>query len=135
MGRLEWKEDYSVGVRVLDEQHRQLLDIINQLDSARPENMTEKFFFATLNLLVKYADVHFSIEEKYMREYGYPRISEHEDEHRKFTEHVFMLRERLAANDPGLFPEIQTFLRDWYISHVLGTDRGYVPLFAHLGIT
>ena len=135
MGRLEWKENYSVGVRVLDEQHRQLLDIINQVASVRLDHLTEKLFFATLNLLVKYADVHFSTEEKYMREYGYPGLTEHEEEHRKFTEHVFTLREKLADTDPDLYPEIQTFLRDWYISHVLGTDRGYVSLFANLGIT
>ena len=135
MGLLEWKESYSVGVRLLDIQHRQLLDIINQVAAARDANLTEKFFFTTLNLLVKYADIHFSTEEKYMREQGYPGLAEHEEEHRKFTENVFALRESLEGKNPSIFPEIQTFLRDWYISHVLGTDRGYISFFAQKGIT
>ncbi len=135
MGALEWKDTYSVGVQVLDAQHRQLLDIINQISSARPDDRTEKFFFAALNLLVKYADIHFSTEEKYMRNCHYAGLADQEKEHREFTERVFALREKLAGKDRQIFTEIQTFLKDWYISHVLGTDRGYISSFAQHGIT
>ena len=106
MATIAWKKSFSVGIKEIDEQHKYLLKLINAFSEEKKRSSDTKVLFGMLNELVKYADSHFTKEE------------------------VFALNERLAKEDNATVLEITDFLKDWYISHVLGTDRGYVDFFA-----
>jgi hemerythrin len=130
MDRLEWKPQYSVGVAELDAQHQTLFELANRLIRLHDAGPTDKQFFIILNELVRYAETHFATEEELMRRHGYPDLAAHEEEHRKFVERVFALNQRLGSADRTLSFELLDFLKTWYIDHVLGDDRGYIPLLA-----
>ena len=130
MAMLTWKESFSVGIKEIDEQHKYLLKLINAFSEEKKRSSDNKVLFGMLNELVKYADSHFTTEEQYMKDHDFPDYPSHQKEHVAFTEEVFALNERLAKEDNDTVLEITDFLKDWYISHVLGTDRGYVDFLA-----
>jgi hemerythrin len=130
---LEWKDSYNIGVKEIDIQHRGLFDLVSKLSNTKYFAHDEKYFFATLNMLVKYAELHFATEERYMVEAGYPRLEEHQKEHEKFLLDIFKLAEDLERGDAGLQQKILSFLHDWYSAHILGTDREYKECFEKKG--
>ncbi len=133
MAPIEWKPVYSVGVKQLDEQHQKLLQLINDLSTEIQEE-DAKQCFVVLNELVRYVQKHFSTEEKLMQAHAYPGLSEQQQEHEAFTEKLFELNQKMTASDGEILPELTLYLKDWYISHVLGTDQGYKDFFMAKGV-
>jgi hemerythrin len=131
---LEWKESYNLGIKEIDNQHRGLFDLISKLSNTKYFQHDEKYFFATLNTLVKYAELHFATEERYMGQAEYPKIEEHHQEHIKFLQEVIRLAEDLEQNKPHLQQQILSFLHDWYLNHILGDDREYVACMKAKGL-
>ncbi len=134
MTTLEWKEDYSVGVREIDEQHARLLQMINDLYVEIPEK-DQKGCFEHLNRLIKYAELHFSTEERLMEQYGYEELESHSMEHDSFTMKVFDLNRKLEQGEGDVYSELVMFVKEWYISHVLGVDKNYQPFFKEKGLS
>ncbi|RMD50425.1 MAG: hemerythrin, partial [Ignavibacteria bacterium] len=82
MNKIEWKHYYNIGVPEIDEQHKKLTDMINELIVARNEGKEEEVFGKILKSLVEYTQVHFSSEEKHMKQYNYPGLVEHQHQHK-----------------------------------------------------
>ena len=131
----EWKESYNLGIKEIDNQHRGLFDLITKLSDTKYFKHDEKYFFATLNTLVKYAELHFGTEERYMNQAGYTKAEEHHQEHLKFLKEVMRLAEELEQKQPNMQKKILTFLHDWYLNHILGNDRDYVASMKEKGLT
>jgi hemerythrin len=122
---LEWEDTYNIGVKEIDIQHRGLFDIISKLSTSRNYKTEGKYFFATLNHFIDYTKIHFVTEERYMREAQYPKIVEHQQEHTEFMIEVMKLAHDCEEKKPDIEQKILDFLKDWYMTHILGTDRGY----------
>lgn len=120
---LEWKDTYTIGVKEIDNQHRGLFDIISKLFNTRLYEPDGKYFFLTLNKFVEYAQVHFSTEERYMREAQYPKFAEHQREHELFIAQVSQLLQNVEKKEHDIENKTLDFLKDWYLAHILGTDR------------
>ena len=120
---LEWKDSYNIGVKEIDNQHRGLFDIISKLFNSRQYEPDGKYFFLTLNKFMEYAQVHFSTEERYMQEAQYPKFAEHQHEHELFIAQVSRLIQDVEKKEPETEDKTLYFLKDWYIAHILGTDR------------
>ncbi|HCV42741.1 MAG TPA: hemerythrin [Bacteroidetes bacterium] len=126
MATLVWKDVYSVGVEDLDQQHKRLLDLVNELTTMDRKKIDNKAIFTALNELVAYAQTHFDTEEGYMTRFEFPHLAAHQREHVAFAAKVFNFAQRLEQNDPHLHATVVDFLKTWYTSHVLGTDREYI---------
>ena len=120
---LEWKDSYNIGVKEIDNQHRGLFDLISKLFTSRLYEPEGKYFFLTLNKFVEYAQVHFSTEERYMQEAQYPKFAEHQREHELFIAQVSKLVQDVENMEPNIETKTIDFLKDWYLAHILGTDR------------
>ena len=120
---LEWKDSYNLGVKEIDNQHRGLFDIISKLFTSRSYDSDGKYFFLMLNKFVEYAQVHFTTEERYMQEAQYPKFAEHQHEHELFIAQVSRLIQDVEKKEPETEDKTLYFLKDWYIAHILGTDR------------
>jgi hemerythrin len=129
----EWNSSYSIDVTEVDQQHRRLIELINQLHDAMTRNRglgtvpatIDEFdtMAAVLGELIDYASYHFSTEEGYMREYAYPEYAAHRAAHRHFVDRVCAFREDLDGGKPVCSAEITEFLRDWWVSHILRVDK------------
>jgi hemerythrin len=122
---LEWEDTYNVGVKEIDIQHRGLFDIISKLSTSRRYETEGKYFNAMLQQLVDYTRIHFSTEERYMRDAQYPRLVEHQQEHILFIIKVSQFVEEHKKKEPDIEQKILDYLKDWYMTHILGTDRDY----------
>lgn len=125
MTRLEWKQTYSVGVTALDDDHRQLIDIINQIDQAGRFGLPLDH---VLHDLAHYARSHFEREEDLLRSAGYPDLGAHSAEHQSFIEWLRGI-ERSVAATPGangpIADMLGAYLRNRLINHILVVDMRY----------
>ena len=130
MNLLEWKDSYSVGVQILDEQHKTLLGLINSLSRIRDEKQLVNLF----NALVAYAYDHLRTEEKILFDNDYPDFFAHLKKHVEFMGKVFEFSAKAQLNNPSLIEEASTYLLNWFQEHVLDDDRKYIIHLASKGV-
>ena len=130
---LEWKDAYNIGVKEIDMQHRGLFDIIDKLFTSRMYESDGKYFALTLHKFYEYVQIHFSTEERYMEEAQYPRYTEHQQEHELFTTQVSKLMQDVEDKEPQIENKVLAFLKEWYLAHILGTDRDLEKWFREKG--
>lgn len=127
MEQITWTEDFSVGIPRLDEQHKQLVRMINRLIAAPGTKTKSESVSNLLNDMTKYAQEHFRLEEDLMRERDYPHLDEQVAQHRAFRKKVadFCFATMLDAQS---VPDIMlNYLRDWLVNHILECDMAYKP--------
>jgi len=128
---IEWTEAISVKEPVLDAQHRQVFDIINDLyvmgtSAPRAEvlRILRRLKFFTLT--------HLRCEEEYIRCSECPFFEEHKAAHRKMAASV----ERYIADyHRGQLDltELLAFLKTWWLGHIRTADAEYVPMLPAIG--
>lgn len=121
---IAWKEFYSVGCRELDDQHKQILGIINDLYSALQSGRESEEVKGLLDRLIQYAKDHFQCEEEWMKECGYPELAQHRTTHKRLSQKTIALCNRIDA-DTG--HDLLSFLKEWWVSHICGADKQYSP--------
>jgi hemerythrin-like metal-binding protein len=122
MPELIWDQSKSIGFEDIDAQHRKLFAIFNALTRAMETNQEWPAVEAAVGELVRYTATHFRDEERIMREYGYPGMDGHVQEHALFLEKVGGFRFSEMLRDPGLANEIFMFLADWIVEHTSTED-------------
>ncbi len=133
MNAITWDDSYTVGVGDLDNQHKGLLNIINRLIEANNKKADSKQCSDIIALLIHYAYTHFAAEENYMTQVEYPDQQKHILEHVDFIMKVMSLSLKVEQGSQSDRSELLDFLKEWFASHVLGTDRYYIPYFAAKG--
>lgn len=124
---IEWTEDFSVGVQEIDEQHKRLVSMLNQLNEAMKLGQGKQVVDRILFNLGDYVQRHFATEEAYMEAGSYPELERHKDIHRRLTAKVKDYMERYEKGEPGLTLELLDFLTGWLKNHILQTDKAYSP--------
>lgn len=130
MALMTWNDSYSVGVPSIDEQHKKLMAMINQLHDGILAKNSREVLGPILEGLILYTVEHFDYEEKLFDTTKYPDSAAHKDEHVKLKARAIEIHERFKASVTGAISlEVLNFLRDWLTSHINGTDKKYT---AHL---
>jgi hemerythrin len=136
MDNLVWNENLSVGVPLIDEQHKTLIKRLNDvsaaIESARGENEIAK----TLSFLSEYTDFHFSTEEKYMQENNYPGLEQQRTKHKDFMGTSANLEQDFEeeGSTGALADAINTFLINWLTKHIQGLDQEFGHFLSEKGI-
>lgn len=123
--RLEWSEELSTGVPQMDEQHRRLIDLLNQFYEAIEKGEREQAIEVLFQGAEGYTLYHFSSEEKFMEEIGYPELEPHRKAHQNLINEVSSAKERLGRGDEKAVRELAAFLLSWLYTHIAKTDRKY----------
>jgi hemerythrin-like metal-binding protein len=123
MALLEWTETYSVGVSSINEQHKRLIALINQLHEAMSAGAGKEMMGNVLRELVDYTVYHFGTEEKLFTEHAYPQFAAHLAEHEKFKQTIEILQREYAANRLGISIDTMKFLKEWLNDHILKVDK------------
>jgi hemerythrin len=131
MRTIEWQDDYTVGVKELDDQHRNLLKTINTLLEEQRDKYEAAKFSPALSSIIHYAYTHFATEERYLLQVHFPNLKQHVLEHIDFIMKTVGLALRIeSSSGDELRIELLRYLKEWYSYHVLGTDRQYIPFLA-----
>lgn len=134
MNFVQWKTIYETGISRIDNQHKQLVSILNQLFTALTLNQTKSQMEDILSKLADYTITHFATEESYMSLYKYPDYKKHKEEHQLFVKKVKDFQLKFKSGETSLSAEILRFLRDWIAKHIVGSDKAYVPFLKSKGV-
>jgi hemerythrin len=120
---LQWTQVLSVGIPEIDAQHQELFRRVDRLLEATLAG-DHREAGATLAFLGEYALTHFSTEERFMREVGYPGLARHREEHEFFVADLRSLDRDLAGGGatPELVARLNRQVGDWLRGHVCVTD-------------
>ena len=125
---LKWKDSYSVGIESLDLDHKKLLALLNQFNTAHDYDLGTAFERQALKDLVDYTVYHFEREEAMMAEAGYQDLEAHKAEHQVMINKIKALDTKYAEYGHEVFGEISSFLSNWLINHINGTDKKYTEV-------
>ena len=134
MALIEWTAGLTLGVQEIDNQHRRLVAMINDLNDAMRQGKGKDVMGKIIDGLIAYTATHFKLEEKYFDQFAYPEAYKHKSEHNKFVQKVSEFRAGFGKGKLGLSTEVMNFLSDWLKDHIQGSDRKYLPLFKSNGL-
>jgi len=135
MALFEWREEYSVNVDEIDQQHKKLIQMINDLHTAMKEKKAKDVIEDVLKRMESYVEEHFNTEEKYFDKFDYPEAEEHIQEHDQFVEKVEEFIEDYMDGKMMLSMKLINFLKDWLTNHIKGTDQKYSEFFNEHGLS
>jgi hemerythrin-like metal-binding protein len=130
----EWGPQYSLGIKEIDEQHKQLVEIINELYHAFMKKELDDKLGQILDQLKDYTVYHFGTEEKYFNRYGYENKKQHVAQHKKYIAEIDKMVATYKEKPSAITYKLMNFLRSWLIEHIQGTDARYVKFFKQNGI-
>ena len=127
MAMVTWKEEYSIGVTEIDEQHKALFEIVNRVQALLIDKfVTDKYdaIVAIINELKEYTIYHFKTEEEYMLKIGYKKLFTQKVMHQDFVEKMNSIDFSQIDNDQNKYlDEILYFVCDWLLTHILKEDK------------
>ena len=131
MAFFDWdQEKYTVGIAEIDEQHKKLVKLLNQLFDAMQAGKGNDVLSRILNDLVAYTKTHFAHEERMMQAANYPDFGPHKAEHEKLAQKAADLLAQFKSGKVTISLEVGRFLKDWLNNHILGIDKKYGPCLA-----
>jgi hemerythrin len=125
MGFFVWKDSFNIGNEVVDRQHRQFLETLNNYYEIMFGGKKETVDKGLIDKLKDYAVAHFRFEEDLMEAAGYAEIKRHLNQHRSFES---MVRDFESAHLQGKSETLSSavmLLRDWFINHILDEDKKF----------
>lgn len=134
MGKLiVWQDYYSVKVAEIDEQHKQLIKLLNDLHDCNQNNQKANIGHI-LEELTDYTLYHFKTEEQYFIKFHFRGASQHFAEHSKFIKQVHDFKSEYEKDSAVLTTKILNYLRDWINHHIMESDQLYVDCFTANGL-
>ncbi len=113
---------YETGVVWQDFQHKQLIDLFEQVKTAKNNQKDKNLYRYAIAFLSTYVNHHFKLEEKYMEEYNYPDKKKHTAEHAGFVKKLEgFLKDHTEYSQEGS-DELLMRMAEWILDHILGND-------------
>ncbi len=134
MALITWKEAYAVNITEVDNQHKKLVELINNLHDAMIAGKAKEVMSSILSGLVDYTLNHFATEEKYFDEYDYPESEAHKQQHSDLVSQVAALQKKHEAGERVLTIDVMNFLRDWLNDHIIDSDKKFGPYLNSKGV-
>lgn len=126
MEPIQWTKNISVNNEKIDNQHKKLIKLTNDLILHSDATPNSKIVNETLYELLKYTEYHFQVEEKLMEKINYPKLEEHRKKHQDFVYQVAMFCNDVSEGKATVTNEILKFLSSWLIQHVSIADQDLV---------
>jgi hemerythrin-like metal-binding protein len=118
-------DDLKVGNSFIDSDHEKLVALVNQLHDAMAKGHGKDILGKILNELIHYTREHFKREEDEMKKIGYAAYQAHKEEHDKLIKEVVALQAKFISGNGMLSVQVSGFLRNWLVSHIMGTDKQF----------
>jgi len=126
MPLMEWTEEMSVKVKLLDDDHRNLIDMLNELNEGIEANRPRAALESVIEKLSNYTKFHFAREERMFAQTGFAGEAAHKAEHVQLARRVMNLQARFESGQSReLGLETMAFLKKWLTDHIMGSDQKY----------
>ncbi|HIJ95823.1 MAG TPA: hemerythrin family protein [Desulfuromonadales bacterium] len=125
MALMEWNDSLDVKNAIINDQHQQLLALINGLHDAVIDGNGAEALGKTLKGLMDYTEYHFAAEESLMKTHDYPDAVAHMEQHEKLINQVRGLLRKYDSGAPIMMINVLMFLRDWLMDHIHIIDKKF----------
>jgi hemerythrin len=126
---LQWSDSYKVGIQEVDEQHKELVAMLNALHVAIVERHAKEASRKILDQLADYTHTHFLLEESLMRVTHYPGFGIHKRQHEELIKQVIDLQQKLDTGGATITFELLHFLKVWLSQHINDSDKRFGAFF------
>ncbi len=124
---MPWGQKFVFGIDAVDDQHKKLVSLINQLHKAMKTQKGSQQSGDILKELADYTVYHFGCEEELFEKYSYPEALEHTKIHKDLIDKVAGFKTQFDEGKASLTMDLMDFLTDWLSTHIMITDRKFVP--------
>ena len=123
MAYFEWADDMVIDNGPIDDDHRGLVDLVNQLHTATSQGSGNEIVDKILEQLIAYTVDHLQREEQLMASIQFPNLVQHKIGHDKFMVKIRDLKQKYDAGSITVAAQLSTVLRDWLSLHIRRSDR------------
>lgn len=124
---IEWKDEYAIGIEMIDEQHKQLFEIASRIyDLIQNNLLTDKYdaIIEIINELKDYTIYHFEAEEEYMKNAGYKKLLSQKVAHNDFLQKMEEIDlDKIDNGQNSYLMETLDFVVEWLGEHILKEDK------------
>lgn len=114
----QWSDEYEIGIPAIDQQHRKLLDLANQVHHQM--RSSRRHVEGAMEELMAYVQFHFAAEERLMAENGYAGLADHRRAHEALADQVVQL---WRVRDVVTPEQVFDLLSEWVVAHILSCDQ------------
>ncbi|MDH5455761.1 MAG: bacteriohemerythrin [Gammaproteobacteria bacterium] len=122
MSLLKWKPEYSVGVASVDEEHREMIDMINRVYAQLGGSPKSAEIEACLEDIFATISAHFALEERIMKDAGYAEYEAHKNDHEDLLDEIRDLMDEFDADAETGRRALETRLSAWFTRHFSSYD-------------
>jgi len=120
----EWDAKYELGVPAMDDEHRHIIETMNQLHELHETNALGPRLLKVMQQLGQVTRSHFADEEAYMDRMGFPGLRKHRHMHAHLLERLAEFEAQLRTSGVAT-DELFDFLKMWLKAHICGIDTQY----------
>ena len=128
--KIEWNERYSIGAPEIDEQHKKMLEIVNDFMRAKETGEVDKVIKQILTELVEYTKYHFRAEEEHMKANQYINLAHHIHQHKDLIRQIVLILNNMKAGKLAITDDLYALLKNWLINHIIIEDKKYGSFLA-----
>ncbi|MBT3376060.1 MAG: bacteriohemerythrin [Lentisphaerae bacterium] len=126
MKTFEWRDELNTGVELIDDQHQQYGRFVNGfLKAYGKSRLDQRKVEQTFRFLRAYVREHLGTEEALMKDYDYPHLADHLEQHGVLSDwvHEASVRLRKEAYSDAFAMEASSMLVDWFQTHIETVDK------------
>ncbi len=123
MAYFEWGNDLVIDQGPIDEDHKYLVDLVNELHTATSQGLGREVVGEILERLVTHTRAHIQREEQIMAAAKFPQLSGHQLGHNDFMDNIVGLQQKFAQGSLTVASQLSILLRDWLSIHIRRSDR------------
>lgn len=127
MALLEWSNEFSVGSRKMDNEHKMIFSMINELDDQIHSGKGYASLPYIFTAMKAYSVYHFASEEALLEEQNDPGLANQKKMHGDFIERISDFEEAVQNREMHIADKVMTFLKSWWIGHIQNEDKKYMP--------
>lgn len=132
--QLVWSSEYQMDIDEMDDQHKQLIDLANQLLEASANKKNKKEIKEHLRSLLDFAAYHFGNEEAYFESFAYENKEPHITEHKNFIKELSSIQKDYNSSKIKDLSEALVLVKKWLPEHIANADQAYKKLFKENGL-
>ena len=129
MAIINWNNTLEMGITEVDQQHKKLVDLTNELADKMRTGQGNDVLNKILDELVSYTDYHFASEEKLMAKHSFKLMNEHVTEHNDFKEKVIEVQQNIKTSKMSYSPQVLNFLSRWLRDHIKISDKKFSEFY------
>ena len=133
--RIKWDNSMDTGIELIDDDHKTLIKLINQLQNATQYNVDDKSIDTIMDKLINYTKYHFDREEFLMRNNNYPDYENHKKLHEDMIAKMAECMKKYKDDPNHTIDDALNFLTNWLIKHIKGNDREYIPYLKNMDLS